>query len=709
MTSPPPRPGRKALFLDLPPGEETPHEPVPDHTVLPAVPAVPEGIVQWFQGIGAGEWTAPPSKDTLPTEYQPLSEHLSGFWTAMNETREREKALIEAFSRIPYPAAVLDETGSLLAHSERYRVVAPPLGTSGVPDRIQLDDKTRSRLFDACEEVSEAVSVPGKEGLGDHPGTMTRRLIPFTSSTEKTTYALLVLEEEEAGPDDTQRAEELFSPTQVEERVAGALAAARDEMLQETTRLAGELAEARSTLDRLTPLPEVLLDSILTSFPVPAFRITGKGSICASNEHASSVTGSAPGAGPGSIDLRSLPLDTGTCDALIAAAGEGRGLVVKGEISREGTTVLCRAVLFPIPPTKDRDEGDSILLLVTGVGPAAEGDEVEHPGSAIPDQGTGTGTDEGEITGGPVEQSGETGYTGEPSGTEPGVEMIKNTMSPAEETGLPGTEQGLPDAAAVTEEHGEQEAPARDGLKAGPAPLFGKDETGLVPGDLTAPAAGDAGLTPPDAAHAAGSPGAMGTMETQQGQSTGGGLPHRPGEGPGPVATGENMADMTFDIVQFELAGEEYALDIRFSREIVEMMAITPIPRSPRHIAGVMNLRGEITTIININHLLGLEGGHDYTSKKIIVLSPETAGGENIGIIVDDVRSVLQIRGSDVEFFKGTGQAGSRLRMRGIIKLGAANASDRRPGSDEEKRLVIWVDMQQIIEEMMKDVQATGP
>jgi len=61
------------------------------------------------------------------------------------------------------------------------------------------------------------------------------------------------------------------------------------------------------------------------------------------------------------------------------------------------------------------------------------------------------------------------------------------------------------------------------------------------------------------------------------------------------------------DVVEFEICNEHYALDISLTREIVEMVPITPVPRAPPHIAGIINLRGEITNIINLNQILNLK------------------------------------------------------------------------------------------------------
>ena len=126
--------------------------------------------------------------------------------------------------------------------------------------------------------------------------------------------------------------------------------------------------------------------------------------------------------------------------------------------------------------------------------------------------------------------------------------------------------------------------------------------------------------------------------------------------------------DPTVDIVEFVLGGERYALDIQLAREIVEMIPITPIPRAPPYISGVINLRGEITNIMNLNTLLGLPNQEIRPNQKIIVLVPEAATGSNVGIIVDDVLGVMQVARADIEHL-GEGLASEVSGfVKGIIK-----------------------------------------
>ena len=57
----------------------------------------------------------------------------------------------------------------------------------------------------------------------------------------------------------------------------------------------------------------------------------------------------------------------------------------------------------------------------------------------------------------------------------------------------------------------------------------------------------------------------------------------------------------TKDIVEFEIGSGLYGMDISLVREIVEMLPITRLPGSQSCIVGVINLRGEVTTIISIS------------------------------------------------------------------------------------------------------------
>lgn len=96
----------------------------------------------------------------------------------------------------------------------------------------------------------------------------------------------------------------------------------------------------------------------------------------------------------------------------------------------------------------------------------------------------------------------------------------------------------------------------------------------------------------------------------------------------------------------FFLAGEEYGLEILKVHEIIGMMPITSVPRTPGFIKGVINLRGKVIPIIDLRLKLAMDSTDQTDETCIIVVQ---AGGLEIGVIVDKVSEVLDIADSDIE------------------------------------------------------------
>lgn len=152
------------------------------------------------------------------------------------------------------------------------------------------------------------------------------------------------------------------------------------------------------------------------------------------------------------------------------------------------------------------------------------------------------------------------------------------------------------------------------------------------------------------------------------------------------------------DVVEFELGGELYALDINLAREIVEMMPITPIPRSADYISGIINLRGEITNIVNLAKLLKLPE-KAAENRNIIVLTDAYSKGSKIGIIVDSVHSVMQISEEDVEQINESMASDLNTYVKGIIKVGGKSGFSEQHGNYSS--LIIWLELARILEELI--------
>ena len=100
----------------------------------------------------------------------------------------------------------------------------------------------------------------------------------------------------------------------------------------------------------------------------------------------------------------------------------------------------------------------------------------------------------------------------------------------------------------------------------------------------------------------------------------------------------------------FSLNNEEYGIGILKIKEIIGMMPITTVPQTPEFVKGVINLRGKVIPVVDLRLRFGMDT-IDYTERTcIIVVEIEGESGTvMIGIVVDAVSEVLNIKGEDIE------------------------------------------------------------
>lgn len=99
----------------------------------------------------------------------------------------------------------------------------------------------------------------------------------------------------------------------------------------------------------------------------------------------------------------------------------------------------------------------------------------------------------------------------------------------------------------------------------------------------------------------------------------------------------------------FNLAGEEYGIGILKIKEIIGMMPITTVPRTPEFVKGVINLRGKVIPVIDLRMRFAMEE-IDYTDRTCIIVVEigQQAETVEIGIVVDAVSEVLSIKSDDI-------------------------------------------------------------
>ncbi len=110
------------------------------------------------------------------------------------------------------------------------------------------------------------------------------------------------------------------------------------------------------------------------------------------------------------------------------------------------------------------------------------------------------------------------------------------------------------------------------------------------------------------------------------------------------------IADREGKYLTFTLADEEYIISIMKIQEIIGLMKITTIPRTPEFVKGVINLRGKVIPVVDLRLRFGMEAV-DYTDRTcIIVVEIEGQAGTVLtGIAVDSGSEVLNIKGEDIE------------------------------------------------------------
>jgi purine-binding chemotaxis protein CheW len=129
----------------------------------------------------------------------------------------------------------------------------------------------------------------------------------------------------------------------------------------------------------------------------------------------------------------------------------------------------------------------------------------------------------------------------------------------------------------------------------------------------------------------------------------------------------ETVVNREGKYLTFILAGEEYGIGILKVKEIIGIMPITAVPQTPAYMKGVINLRGKVIPIVDLRVMFGLEA-IDYTEKTCIIVVEITNNGQKvmIGILVDSVSEVLNIKGADIE---DTPNFGSRLNTNYILGM----------------------------------------
>jgi purine-binding chemotaxis protein CheW len=143
-------------------------------------------------------------------------------------------------------------------------------------------------------------------------------------------------------------------------------------------------------------------------------------------------------------------------------------------------------------------------------------------------------------------------------------------------------------------------------------------------------------------------------------------------------------------LVVFTIGTEEFGVEIMNVQEIIRMTNITRIPQASGYVKGIINLRGRIIVVINIDVVMGMQSREQDENTRIIVAD---IGETVMGFIVDSVSEVIRLPESSVEpapaviankigteYVRGVGKMNDRLlilldlnRILNVNELNKAN------------------------------------
>ncbi len=122
-------------------------------------------------------------------------------------------------------------------------------------------------------------------------------------------------------------------------------------------------------------------------------------------------------------------------------------------------------------------------------------------------------------------------------------------------------------------------------------------------------------------------------------------------------------SDALVQLCTFRIGAEDYAIDIMRVREIIRPLPITPVPRAPAFIEGVVRLRGEVIPVLDVRKRLGVLAKAPTRKSRFLIVN---VAGRRIGLVVDEVCEVLRLPRSEIRPAPALGAPGAARFFVGV-------------------------------------------
>ena len=145
-------------------------------------------------------------------------------------------------------------------------------------------------------------------------------------------------------------------------------------------------------------------------------------------------------------------------------------------------------------------------------------------------------------------------------------------------------------------------------------------------------------------------------------------------------AKNSEAADTVLQWVTFKLQEETYGINVMQVQEVLRYTEIAPVPGSPDYVLGIINLRGNVVTVIDTRSRFGLEPAEVTENSRIVIIEAEK---QVIGILVDSVAEVVYLKSSEIDTAPNVGTEESARFIQGV--------------SNREGELLILVDLNKLL------------
>ena len=143
-----------------------------------------------------------------------------------------------------------------------------------------------------------------------------------------------------------------------------------------------------------------------------------------------------------------------------------------------------------------------------------------------------------------------------------------------------------------------------------------------------------------------------------------------------------NSNDEVLQWVTFRLENETYGINVMQVQEVLRYTDIAPVPGAPSYVLGIINLRGNVVTVIDTRSRFGLPYSEATDSTRIVIIEAEK---QVIGILVDSVAEVVYLRTSEIDNAPNVGTEESAKFIQGVC--------------NRDGELLILVDLNKLLDE----------